>query len=55
MPKVEAITTVLQCSECKRKNYFFRRNKKKVAKKLELKKYCPHCRKRTVHKQAKKV
>ncbi len=51
---VDLITIALRCSECKMKNYFFRRNKKKKgAKKLELKKYCSTCRKHTVHKQAK--
>jgi len=51
---VDLQTIALRCSVCKNKNYFFRRNKKKKgAKKLELKKYCSHCRKRTLHKQAK--
>ncbi|MCD6413024.1 MAG: 50S ribosomal protein L33 [Elusimicrobia bacterium] len=54
MAKVEMTTIALQCTECKRKNYFIRRNKKKkYSKKLSLKKYCPHCRKRTLHKEAK--
>jgi len=45
----------LQCTVCKNINYFSRRNKKDPqAKKLELKKYCRHCRKHTVHKEVKK-
>jgi len=43
----------LKCSECKRINYYTRRNKKTIKKKLELKKYCPHCRKHTLHKETK--
>lgn len=43
----------LACSECKRINYHTTRNKKKLKKKLELKKYCKWCRKSTSHKEAK--
>ncbi|PIU18474.1 MAG: 50S ribosomal protein L33 [Elusimicrobia bacterium CG08_land_8_20_14_0_20_44_26] len=50
---VESQTIALRCSVCKSKNYFFRVNKKKKTDKLELKKYCSKCRKRTLHKQAK--
>jgi len=44
----------LQCSECKRINYFVRKSKKLAEKKLELKKFCKWCRKHTVHKEVKK-
>jgi len=45
----------LKCGECKNINYFTRRNKRDPqAKKLELSKYCRHCRKHTAHKEAKK-
>lgn len=44
----------LQCSQCKRVNYFTRKNKKTNPKKLELKKFCRWCRKRTLHKETKK-
>ncbi|MDD2677968.1 MAG: 50S ribosomal protein L33, partial [Candidatus Pacebacteria bacterium] len=40
----------LQCTYCKKINYFTRRNKKTIEKKLELKKFCPSCRKHTLHK-----
>ena len=54
MAKVESVTVILACSKCKRRNYTFRRNKKKKPKKkLELKKYCKFCRKHTVHKEIK--
>ncbi|RLC40213.1 MAG: 50S ribosomal protein L33 [Candidatus Nealsonbacteria bacterium] len=43
----------LQCSECKRINYYTRKSKG-VEGKLELKKFCKWCRKHTVHKEAKK-
>ncbi|HEY4498087.1 MAG TPA: 50S ribosomal protein L33 [Candidatus Paceibacterota bacterium] len=43
----------LRCTVCKRKNYYTRKNKKKVERKLEYKRYCKWCRKHTPHKEAK--
>ena len=43
----------LACTECKRRNYSTTRNKKKSSERLELKKYCPWCRRHTVHKEGK--
>jgi large subunit ribosomal protein L33 len=43
----------LECPECRNRNYRTSRNSKGGGK-LELKKYCRHCRKRTVHKEKKK-
>ncbi|WP_022670836.1 50S ribosomal protein L33 [Hippea alviniae] len=43
----------LACSECKRKNYTSTRDKKKSKEKLELRKYCPFCRKHTIHREVK--
>ncbi|HHQ47662.1 MAG TPA: 50S ribosomal protein L33 [Acidobacteria bacterium] len=44
-------TVHLQCTECKRRNYSGTRNKKQQTAKLQLKKYCPFCRKHTLHKE----
>jgi len=44
----------LQCTKCKRVNYWSRKNKKKVERKIELKKFCKWCKKHTPHKEAKK-
>ncbi|MDP3785347.1 MAG: 50S ribosomal protein L33 [bacterium] len=43
----------LRCSECKRDNYYTTKNKKKVERKIELKKFCKWCKKHTPHKEAK--
>ena len=43
----------LQCTECKRRNYSTTKNKKTMTEKLELKKYCRHVRKRTLHRETK--
>ncbi|HEY4510695.1 MAG TPA: 50S ribosomal protein L33 [Candidatus Paceibacterota bacterium] len=44
----------LQCGTCKRVNYWSSKNKKKVERKIELKKFCNWCRKQTMHKEGKK-
>ncbi|MGI6263176.1 MAG: 50S ribosomal protein L33 [Succiniclasticum sp.] len=43
----------LACTECKNRNYETSKNKKNDPDRLELKKYCPHCRKETLHKETK--
>ncbi|MBX4215651.1 50S ribosomal protein L33 [Candidatus Parcubacteria bacterium] len=52
MPQPQLIK--LACSKCKEINYWSRKNKKKVTRKIELEKFCKHCRVRTVHKESKK-
>jgi large subunit ribosomal protein L33 len=44
----------LACSKCKKVNYFTTRNRKKVVEKLEENKFCSSCRKKQLHKEAKK-
>lgn len=43
-----------KCSVCNRVNYYSRKNKKLVTKKLETQKFCEWCRKHTPHKETKK-
>jgi large subunit ribosomal protein L33 len=43
----------LQCTECKRKNYTTKKNRRNIQEKLEFKKYCPFDRKHTLHKETK--
>ena len=47
----EAIT--LECTECKRRNYMTEKNKRNNTDRLEIKKYCSHCGKRTTQKDTK--
>jgi large subunit ribosomal protein L33 len=44
---------ILQCTECKQKNYTGKRDKRKHPERLELKKFCKFERKHTLHKEAK--
>ncbi|MBI2592896.1 MAG: 50S ribosomal protein L33 [Candidatus Colwellbacteria bacterium] len=43
----------LKCSVCNRRNYYTRKNKAKVERKLEYKKFCRWCHKHTLHKETK--
>ncbi|MCL1926840.1 MAG: 50S ribosomal protein L33 [Syntrophorhabdaceae bacterium] len=44
---------ILACADCKNRNYTTTKNKKTTPDKLELKKFCPTCRKHTAHKETK--
>jgi len=50
MPR-EQIT--LACTECDRRNYTTKKNKKKGGGRLELKKYCRFDRRHTLHKETR--
>jgi len=43
----------MECTECKRINYYSRKNKKNIKERLELNKFCPSCTKHTPHKETK--
>ena len=49
MPRVKI---GLKCSECGRTNYYTTKRKDKRGK-LQLRKYCPHCKKHTLHVEVK--
>jgi len=52
--KVEARPVIqLACTECKRRTYSTRKNKKNDPNRIELMKYCPHERRHTLHREAK--
>jgi large subunit ribosomal protein L33 len=43
----------LACSDCKERNYTTQKNRRNDQGRLEFKKFCPRCRKHTVHKESK--
>ena len=43
----------LACTECHQRNYDNMKNKKNDPDRLEMNKYCPFCRKHTLHKETK--
>ncbi len=44
---------ILECQECKNRNYITSKNKRENTERLELTKYCKFCKKRTTHKETK--
>ena len=54
MAKAKKPFLKMQCSACKRVNYFTHKTKIMGEKKLELKKFCRWCRKHISHKESKK-
>ena len=53
MAKGKRDQVILKCTECGNENYLTTRNKKTHTAKMEIKKFCPHCRKMTLHKEKK--
>ena len=47
------VRVVLECTECKQRNYDTMKNKKNDPERIELRKYCKFCRSTTVHKETK--
>ncbi len=47
------VKVILACTECKNRNYNTMKNKKNDPDRIELSKYCPHCKKHTLHKETK--
>ena len=49
------VKITLRCNECKQRNYNTMKNKKNNPDRLEMNKYCPCCRKHTVHTETKEL
>ncbi|HMB66055.1 MAG TPA: 50S ribosomal protein L33 [Patescibacteria group bacterium] len=43
----------MECTECKKINYFSRKNKRTIKDRLQLKKFCSNCGTHTIHKETK--
>ncbi|MBL8029529.1 MAG: 50S ribosomal protein L33 [Fibrobacteres bacterium] len=43
----------LECTECKQRNYSTDKNKRLHPERVERKKFCKFCKKRTPHKETK--
>ena len=51
--KTKRENIILECTECKNRNYNTTKNKANDPDRIEIKKYCPTCRKTTAHKESK--
>ena len=47
------VKITLECQVCKRRNYITMKNKLNDRERLEMKKFCKHCRKHQAHKEIK--
>jgi large subunit ribosomal protein L33 len=46
-------TITLECTDCRRRNYTTQKNRTNTPDRLELRKYCPYCRRHTLHRETK--
>jgi large subunit ribosomal protein L33 len=53
MAKDNRVIVTLACEGCKNRNYTSDKNKKSNPDRIQLKKYCPTCKKHTPHKETK--
>ena len=49
------VKVTLACTECKQRNYNTVKDKKNTPDRIELNKYCPFCKKHTLHKETKEL
>jgi large subunit ribosomal protein L33 len=47
------VNIILECEECKARNYKTSKNKKSHSERLGQKKFCSGCNKHTLHKETK--
>ena len=52
--KEDRINIILKCTVCGEETYITSKNKKNDPDRLEVNKYCPKCKKVTVHRERKK-
>jgi large subunit ribosomal protein L33 len=43
----------LACQECKHRNYITKKNRRNDPDRLDLKKFCPNCRRHTDHRETR--
>jgi large subunit ribosomal protein L33 len=43
----------LECTDCKSRNYFTSKNKRKHPERMEARKFCPRCGRHKPHKETK--
>jgi large subunit ribosomal protein L33 len=43
----------MACVDCKNRNYITKKNRRNDPDRIELKKFCRHCRKHTAHRETR--
>ncbi len=47
------VKVILACTECRQRNYHTTKEKKNHPERMEARKYCPYCRKHTLHRETR--
>ncbi len=47
------VIITLACTECRSRNYTTEKNRRNDPDRLELRKYCPRCRRHTTHRETR--
>jgi large subunit ribosomal protein L33 len=47
------VAITLACEDCKRRNYQTMKSRRNTPDRIELKKFCPWCRRHTAHKETR--
>ncbi|MCY3888245.1 MAG: 50S ribosomal protein L33 [Chloroflexi bacterium] len=53
MAKGDRVHITLACSECRERTYHSSKNKRNDSNRLELRKFCPRCRKHQLHRETR--
>jgi large subunit ribosomal protein L33 len=51
--RADRVLISLGCNECKERNYHTEKNKRNDPDRIELKKFCPRCRRHTAHRETR--
>jgi large subunit ribosomal protein L33 len=51
--KEDRSVITLACSDCRQRNYTTAKNRRNDSDRLELKKYCPRCRRHQAHREVR--
>lgn len=49
----QRVLVTLACTECKRRNYATKKNKRNDPDRMEMSKYCPWCGRHTLHRETR--
>lgn len=53
MAKDDRMIISMACQDCKERNYATTKNRRNDPDRLELRKFCPRCKKHTAHRETK--
>ncbi len=51
--KADRVIITLECTACRERNYVTQKNRRNDPGRLELRKYCPRCRRHQVHRETR--